>query len=448
VTPRAPTLLLAAALLASIATIAGFGVYAVREIRELGAEQTAIAERNRLDSLQLFRIQNNLANVATSMRDMADRTEPYPIVAWRQTFERLRADLDEAIAAEAALAPARRPAAQQQRLRAAVGSFWVSLEDVFRQAAAGDEEGALRRVRTSLTAQHSELVSIVSQFLVLNNREQQEAAERNREVYERVEREIGLLVGVLLLLVALIGLYTIYATRRAFQEVARLSGELRHLSWRMLRLQEDLQQSFSRELHDEFGQVFTAIGTLLGRIGRNLPAGSPLVRDVEEVRAIAQQTLERIRVQSRLLHPTVLDDFGLERAVQWYVEQFGRQHGIVAHFETTGPVGVVPPESTIHVYRIVQEALTNVSRHAGATEAWVRLGGRDGRLFLEIEDRGRGLPAGGAHAERGVGLVSMRERAELMGGTFSLRPASPRGTIVSVQVPIGMAQGAEPAPLT
>ena len=446
-TPRAPTLLLAAALLASIATIAAFGLYAAREIRELGAEQTAIAERNRLDSLQLFRIQNNLANVATSMRDMADRTEPYPIVAWRQTFERLRADLDEAIAAEAALAPARRPAAQQQRLRAAVDSFWVSLEDVFRQAAAGDEEGALRRVRTSLTAQHSELVSIVSQFLVLNNREQQEAAERNREVYERVEREIELLVVVLLALVTLIGLYTIYATRRAFQEVARLSGELRHLSWRMLRLQEDLQQSFSRELHDEFGQVFTAIGTLLGRIGRNLPAGSPLVRDVEEVRAIAQQTLERIRVQSRLLHPTVLDDFGLERAVQWYVEQFGRQHGIVAHVETTGPVGVVPPESTIHIYRIVQEALTNVSRHAGATEAWVRLGGRDGRLFLEIEDRGRGLPAGGAHAERGVGLVSMRERAELMGGTFSIRPASPHGTIVSVQVPIAMAQGA-PAPLT
>ncbi len=444
-TPRAPTVLLAAGLLASVAIIAGFGLYAAREIRALGAEQTAIAERNRLDSLQLFRIQNNLANLATSMRDMADRTEPYPVVAWRQTFERLRADLDEAIAAEAALAPAQRPAPQQQRLRAAVDSFWASLDDVFRQAAAGDEEGALRRVRTSLTAQHSELVGIVSQFLVLNNREQQEAAERNRAVYERVEREIELLVGVLLVLVTVIGLYTIVATRRAFQEVARLSGELRHLSWRMLRLQEDLQQSFSRELHDEFGQVFTAIGTLLGRIGRNLPADSPLVRDVEEVRGIAQQTLERIRVQSRLLHPTVLDDFGLERAVQWYVEQFSRQHGIVAHFETVGPIGVVPPESTIHIYRIVQEALTNVSRHAGAKEAWVRLGQRNGRLHLEIEDRGRGLPAAPS-TERGVGLVSMRERTELMGGTFAIGPASPRGTLVSVDVPLGIVQASVPGP--
>src|SRR5690606_32117364 len=274
------------------------------------------------------------------------------------------------------------------------------------------------------------------------------AAVRCREVCERVGREIWLLVGVLLALVTGIGAYTIVATRRAFQEVARLSGELRHLSWRMLRLQEDLQQSFSRELHDEFGQVFTAIGTLLGRIGRNLPAGSPLVRDVEEVRGIAQQTLERIRVQSRLLHPTVLDDFGLERAVQWYVEQFSRQHGIVAHFETVGPIGVVPPESTIHIYRIVQEALTNVSRHAGAKEAWVRLGQRHGRLHLEIEDRGRGLPAG-ASTERGVGLISMRERTELMGGTFAIGPASPRGTLVSVDVPLAMVQAAAgPAPIT
>ena len=97
-TPRAPTVRLVAGLLASVVVIAGFGLYAAREIRQLGDEQTAIAERNRLDSLQLFRIQNNLTNVATSMRDMADRTEPYPVVAWRQTFERLRADLDEAIA--------------------------------------------------------------------------------------------------------------------------------------------------------------------------------------------------------------------------------------------------------------------------------------------------------------------------------------------------------------
>ena len=434
---RSPSLPLVVGLVVSLVTIAGMGWYTVREVRTLRDEQTAISERNRRDSLQLIRIQNNLATVATALRDMADRVEPYPVIYWRQTFDRLRADLEQAISIEQTLAPAERPEGQQQRLREAVDRLWTSLDEVFAQAAGGDEDGALTRVRTTVSAQHQELVGLVSRFLILNSRVQEEASQRNREVYERVVREIAVLVAALLVMVALIGVYTIWANRRAFQQVARLSGQLRTLSWRMLRIQEDLQQSFSRELHDEFGQVFTAIGTLLGRIARNLPEGSRLGADVEEVRGIAQQTLERIRVQSRLLHPTVLDDFGLERAVDWYVEQFGRQHGIATHFEVAGPIGVVPPDSTIHIYRIVQEALTNVSRHAGAKEAWVRLAQHDGRLALTIEDRGRGLPAGYAVA-RGVGLVSMRERAELMGGRFAIRPASPKGVIVDVEVPLGL----------
>ena len=435
---RSPSLPLVVGLVVSLVTIAGMGLYTVREVRTLRDEQTAISERNRRDSLQLIRIQSNLATVATALRDMADRIEPYPVVYWRQTFDRLKADLEEAIALEQTLAPAERPEAQHRRLREAVDRLWTSLGEVFAQAEAGDEDGALLRVRTAVSTQHQELSGLVSQFLILNSRVQEEASQRNREIYERVVREIVVLVAALLVLVALIGSYTIWANRRAFQEVERLSGQLRTLSWRMLRIQEDLQQSFSRELHDEFGQVFTAIGTLLGRISRNLPAGSTQAADVEEVRGIAQQTLERIRVQSRLLHPSVLDDFGLERAVDWYVEQFGRQHDIQTHFEVAGPIGVVPPESTIHIYRIVQEALTNVSRHAGAKEAWVRLAQHDGRVALTIEDRGRGLPAGDAVA-RGVGLVSMRERAELMGGTFAIRPAHPRGVVVHVEVPLGLA---------
>jgi signal transduction histidine kinase len=433
---RSPTLPLVIGLTVSLLVIAGMGVYTVYEVRTLRDEQTAISDRNRRDSLQLVRIQSNLTTVATALRDMADKVEPYPVVYWKQTFDRLRADLDEAIALEQTLAPAERPEAQQQRLRSAVEQLWRSLDEVFARASAGDEAGALAQVRTRLSAQHQELVGLVSQFLVLNTRVQEEASVRNREIYERVVREIALLVSALLVVVALIGAYTIWANRRAFKEVERLSGELRTLSWRMLRIQEDLQQSFSRELHDDFGQVFTAIGTLLGRIRRGLPEGSSQAADIDEVRGIAQQTLERIRVQSRLLHPTVLDDFGLERALDWYVEQFGRQHDIATHFEVTGTIGVVPPESTIHIYRIVQEALTNVSKHAGAKEAWVRLGQRNGRLALAIEDRGRGLGNGGGAT--GVGMVSMRERAELMGGTFTTGPATPSGVIVRVEVPLGL----------
>ena len=421
----------------SLATIGGVGLYTVHEIRALRDEQTAISERNRKDSLQLLRIQNNLARLATTMRDMADQVEPYPLVSWRQIFERLRIDLSQAIALERTLAPAERPQAQQERLLAAVERFWQRVDQMF-HASAVDEQAAIEQLRTSVSAQHLELVGMVSQFLVLNNRVQEEAAQQNHAIYDRVVWEIGILVAALLVVVGLTFLYIIRANRRAFDEVERLSTQLRNLSWRMLKLQEDLQQEFARELHDEFGQIFTAVGTLLGRVKRNLPPESPLVGDLEEVQAIAQQTLEKIRVQSRLLHPVVLDDFGLEKALEWFVEQFGRQHGINATFESRGPIGVIPPEATIHIYRIVQEALTNVGKHSGAAQARVRLAQRDGWLELDIEDQGKGLPLGASGSvDRGIGLVSMRERAELMGGTFTLRPSSGRGLTVSVRVPVG-----------
>ena len=248
---------------------------------------------------------------------------------------------------------------------ASLRRFWSLVDSAFTQAAAGREDEAATTLRTTATAQHQELVSMVSQFLVLNNRVQEDAAQTNQAIYGRVQREIFILMGALLLIVSITGLYGIAANRRAFEDVRRLSGELRSLSWKMMRMQEDLQESFSRELHDEFGQLLTAIGMLLGRVKRKLPEEPALLADLEEVQKIVQQTLERIRTESRMLHPVILDDFGLENAIKWYVEQFGRQHGIAAQFVKGGPIGVVSAEAAIHIYRIVQEALTNVSRHSG-----------------------------------------------------------------------------------
>ncbi len=436
---RDPSTRLVAGLVVMLAIILAFSVYTVREVRQLRDEQTTISERNRLDSLQLLRIQNNLSILATAMRDMADRTEPYPMISWRQTFDRIKADLHQAILAEQALAPAVRPPAQQQRLLGSVDRFWETIDRVFGAAGANRESDAETLLRTDATSQHQELVSMVSQFLVLNNRVQEDASQLNRAIYGRVMREILVLMTVLLLLVSVTGGVAIAANRRAFADVGRLSGELRNLSWRMLRMQEDLQESFSRELHDEFGQLLTAIGMLLGRVKRQLPHDSPLVADLEEVRGIVQQTLERIRTESRMLHPVILDDFGLEKALDWYVGQFGRQHGIATTFVKTTPIGVLSPEATIHIYRIVQEALTNVSRHSGSEEATVTISQQDDVVTLQIEDRGKGLPADAERREgwQGIGLISMRERAELMGGPFEWHRADPQGLRISVRVPLG-----------
>ncbi len=255
-------------------------------------------------------------------------------------------------------------------------------------------------------------MSLVSQLLVRNTQVEEASAAAARDVYTRVVRQIYWLMVILAAAVAVAGVLNIAATRRAFEEVRTLSGQLRALSWRMLKLQEDLQTSMARELHDEFGQILTAITMLLGRVKRRAGAGmeeEPLVRDLDEVHGIAQQTLERIRTQSRLLHPVILDDFGVEQALAWYVDQFSRQHGLPATFSTSG-VGIVPPDIAIHIYRIVQEALGNASRHARASHAWVRLTQAQGILTLEVEDDGRGLPQWRGEAPAGAGGVGRDRR--------------------------------------
>jgi len=432
---RPPWRMLAFGVVAGLCTIAGIGAYTYTEVRRLRDEQTAISERNRKDSLQLLRIQNALASLAVLMRDMVEGTEPYPLHGWQPAFERVRQDLDEATRLEQALAPAVREPAQQQRLVSSLAAYWTALGGMFAISRA-DEAQAREVVGNSLIPQQRAIDGLVSQFLVVNNQVQEEAARANRAVYDRVARQILVLVAVLLAVTGLLGLWVVVANRRAFQEVAGLNAQLRTLSWRMLRVQEDVQRSLSRELHDDFGQIVTAIGTLLGRARRHAAGEAGLASELEQVRTIAQQTLDRIRSRSQWLHPGVLDDFGLARAIEGAVEQFQRQTGIRTHLAASGPLDSVREDCAIHVYRIVQEALSNAARHSGSPEAWVRIDCRSGDLQLDVEDHGSGIaaapPAG--DTPRGMGMVSMRERAELIGGELHVSPAQGGGTVVQLRV--------------
>jgi len=432
-----PVPLLVVGLLLSLVTLVSVGAYMMVEVGRLRDQQTAISERNRKDALQLVRLSNDLSSLAFLMRDMVEGTEPYPMEGWQPAFERIRTDLDEALALERELAPAAREPAQQARLDAAVSAYWSTVDRVFSMARATDEAAAAALVRGALTQQHRELTGIVSQFLVVNNRMQEEAAQANRAIFDRVNRDIALLVAGLFVVTALTGGWIIAANRRAFDEVRELTGQLRALSWRTLDVQEAIQRSVSRELHDDFGQIVTAIGAMLAHARRHARADPALLTDLDGARGIAQQALDRIRTRSQWLHPGVLDDFGLERALARHAEQFERQSGIATRFTAVGPVDTIREDYAIHVYRIAQEALSNVSRHSGAREASVRLTGDPGELVLEIEDRGEGLPPDAAKItwERGMGLVSMRERAELMGGHLDLERPAQGGLRVRVRVP-------------
>jgi signal transduction histidine kinase len=437
--------MLAVGVVVGVCTIAGIGGYTYSEVRRLRDEQTAISERNRKDSLQLLRIQNDLAALALLMRDMLDRTEPYPLPGWQPAFDRVRQDLAEATRLEQDLAPAARDPAQQARLAQSVEAYWRDVTEMFALSRT-DEAAARRLVESALIPQHRAIDGLVSQFLIANNQVQQEAARANRAVYDRVGREILVLVGVILIVTAGLGAWVVASNRRAFLVVEALNAQLRTLSQRMLRVQEDVQRSLARELHDDFGQILTAIGTLLGRLRRHLPADTPLGSELEQVRGIAQQALDRIRHRSQWLHPGVLDDFGLARALEGCVEQFQQQTGIQTHLVAAGPLDAVREDCAIHVYRIVQESLSNAARHSGSPDAWVRITCGDGNLELAVEDRGTGISkqASAADPARGMGMVSMRERAELIGGELEVRRGAGGGTIVHLRVPRCLATASRP----
>jgi signal transduction histidine kinase len=209
------------------------------------------------------------------------------------------------------------------------------------------------------------------------------------------------------------------------------------LARKLISVQEEVLRSVSRELHDEFGQIFTAIGAMLARIERKrVPADSPLHADLEDVQGMAQTALDKVRSLSQMLHPAVIDDYGLEKAVEWYVPTFEKQTGIPVSYSKVGTGPAIKDETAIHVYRILQEALNNVARHSGSKSAAVRVQYWPEILRLEVEDRGVGLRSEDAKRGRGLGLVAMRERAELVHGRLKLENAPEGGTRVSLEVPI------------
>jgi signal transduction histidine kinase len=212
------------------------------------------------------------------------------------------------------------------------------------------------------------------------------------------------------------------------------------LSWKLIEVQEQTLRHVARDLHDHFGQILTAIGVMLGRAGRKALDQDPVfVEEVHAVKKIVEDTLESVRDESQIFRPAILDDFGLEQTLEWFAEQFSRQTSVQIHFSGKLSDRFLSPDAAIHVYRIVQEALNNVARHSGAREAWVTLEEKENQLVLEVRDNGAGFEAGTEvqrAAGQGIGLMGMRERAEHLNGTLSIRSAPGKGTSISVRVPL------------
>ena len=432
-----PTSRLITGLAVTLAVVGGFSWYALHQIAGLRDLQAQLVDRNRKDSLQLLRIQNNLNLLGLAMRDMVNGDEPYGLQAYRVQFTRIRTDLEDALRLEKGFAPVERSPERQAYFAERLAQFWTSVDQMFSLAAGGKDAQARGLIRGSLESQQAAITTTVARLLVQNNESEERAAARIQAIYAGVERNVYYFLGAALITIALTSGYLIRANRRLFDELASLSTQRSELARKLISMQEEVLRSISRELHDEFGQILTAIGAMLTRAARQPDLPPTFKESMQEVREITQATLEKTRSLYQSLHPAILDDGGLEQAFTWYLPVFERQTGIKVHYQKTGPSPVVSDGVAIHVYRVLQESLNNLAKHSKSSQAWVRLEFSGGRLHLEVEDRGVGLPAAqNTGARRGIGMVAMRERAELLRGKIEFLRPSEGGTLVRLDVPL------------
>jgi signal transduction histidine kinase len=422
-------------LVITLAAVVAFGAYIRVQLSGLRKLQSEMVDRNRRDSLQLLRVENDLNSIALAMRDMLDTTEKYPLTAWTAQFDRIREDLDAGLKLEEQFAGANRTPEQRQYLSQSVAQFWDAINRMFALASNGKEAEAREQIRLTLQARQQALSTAVARLLVENNEGEEEAAARIANIYDGVQRQLYIFLSATLIAIVLTSLYLIRTNRQIFARLAELSEQRSELAQKLISTQESTLRHISRELHDEFGQVLTAIGSMLGRAGNQAPEGSPLRKDLQEVREIAQSTLDNIRSLSQALHPVLLEEAGLESTLDWYIPTVERQSGLTLHYEKTGASFPIETGAGVHLYRIAQEALNNVSRHSGAKEAWVRLKFLSDSLQMEIEDRGKGFANAPQKGQRGIGLVGMRERAELIGGDLEVSQSEQQGTRVRLQIP-------------
>lgn len=412
---RSPTPGLLLGLAVTLLAVVLYAAFTIQQIHRVQQLQTDLVDRNRRDSLQLLRIQDNLHSLGLVTRDLLDQSEPYPLTAWAPQFKRIREDLDDA------LRLALREPSQSEYLNSSLRQFWTAVDQAFREP---NEDRARQQFRDSIEARRATLANMVARLLVRNNENEQQAGTQITAIYANVERNVYIFLVAMLVLLLASGLWVIEANRRLFARITDLSAQRSELARRLITTQEDTLRHVSRELHDEFGQILTAIGVMLQRAARQDP-------NVLEVQQIAQNALQSVRTLSQTLQPVLLQEQGLLPTIAWYLPTVQHQTGLRIHYQPPAPFEVDPARS-IHIFRILQEALNNVVRHAGVEEATVRLSATADWLTLEVEDRGRGLAPG---KSPGMGLTGLRERAQLIDGRIDFQPGPQGGTLVKLQAP-------------
>jgi signal transduction histidine kinase len=245
------------------------------------------------------------------------------------------------------------------------------------------------------------------------------------------------------------------ARKAAEAELEKSYDNLRALAARVQAVREEESANIAREIHDEVGQSLVGLKFDLSFLNRRLSKSADPVERAKLEERIAEMskaidtTLAGMKSLATQLRPQVLDDLGLIGAIEWFTQQFERRAEIRCEINQYGPEILSPDldrDRSTAVFRIYQEILLNVRRHAKATRVWIDLRGETGCFILEVRDNGKGIPRDRLKKLEGLGILGMRERALVFGGTVSIDSEPGRGTRVEVRIPLTKLGKTEAAP--
>jgi len=408
--------------------------------------------------LSSVRAQVLLASVV--VRDALLDPTPRPAADYRREIEQAYRAIDSALAG---YMPIVDPAAERirvQRLRDEIQAFRVrSLEILGLDSRTWQADA--RTLLKRLLPERESVIDVSEELQAINRTVFVAQQTEMAQVQAALQRQVLTVLGVSLIISFVIAWTAFrYGVRLEQRLVAQrlreeqISADLHRLSARVINVQEEERRRIARELHDEVGQALSAVNLeltaaqqYLQRTGAGSGTDSDLLR---EARALADGALRNVRDLSQLLHPSVLEDLGLSAALRSFLNGFGRRTGTTVAFLENGAPERLTPEAERAIYRIVQEAMTNVARHASAKRVEIRMAEADGFVSVVVEDDGVGFDARDVERpgrQGGLGLLGIRERVTQLGGTVRIDSVIGRGTRVEVTIPAAehRAAGAVPA---
>ena len=327
-------------------------------------------------------------------------------------------------------------------LQAKLDEYWQTFDPLFDWTTTEKIFQSASFLRREVVPRREAVLAIAQEIEELNNAN---LAEQRAEVTRRQsafgDDLLRLLWRSLLLglVVALTVVFRLRVLERRSEEQRAIAEDaerrMRQLSQRLVATQEDERKDLSRELHDHIAQVLTALRMELGRIERMRPPSDVrLAAAVAECRQLVDQMFRTVRDLALGLRPSMLDDFGLQPALEWHLRDLTRRYGVDVELTADGDFDALPERYRTCVYRAIQEALTNCIRHAEARSIKVTVTGYDDRLDVSVTDDGIGLDPARRHD--GLGLRGIEERVKELHGTMAIDGAAGEGTTLMIRLPL------------